>query len=249
MGALTSERPLWPAFSGPATSAEVERVPLSERGLPASTYELVRRAAELGPTARPCRCCPTPSTFTRPSSGRSRSWLRDVHRVASRAGRAGRDAAVTPSRSSRSTARTCSRCCWPPRRSGSTRRSIPGLTRWSTRAELVRLSGAKVIAASGPELDAGVWARAREIAQPPARERCWRCARPPHRANRPPLEPLPGGEVAYLQERMAGADGIRPARTPPRPRTTSPATCTPAARPARRSSPRGRTPTRSPTPG
>ena len=48
MGTLTSES-LWPAFSGPADLVEVERVPLGERGLPASTYELVRRAAELWP--------------------------------------------------------------------------------------------------------------------------------------------------------------------------------------------------------
>ena len=48
MGAVRTELPLWPAFSGPADLAEVERIPLSERGLPASTYELVTRAAEIG---------------------------------------------------------------------------------------------------------------------------------------------------------------------------------------------------------
>ena len=47
MGAVTSELALWPPFSGPAHLAEVERTPLGDRGLPASTYELVRRATEL----------------------------------------------------------------------------------------------------------------------------------------------------------------------------------------------------------
>jgi hypothetical protein len=40
---------LWPTFRGPADPAEIERVPLEERGLPASTYELVTRAACLWP--------------------------------------------------------------------------------------------------------------------------------------------------------------------------------------------------------
>ena len=59
MGALTTENELlWPPFHGPSDLAEVERVPLSERGLPASTYELVRRAAEaddedFGPPSSP----------------------------------------------------------------------------------------------------------------------------------------------------------------------------------------------------
>ena len=75
MGALTTENELlWPSSHGPSDLAEVERVPLSERGLPASTYELVRRAAELGPTGGPCPCCRMPSCFTRHSCGRSPSW-------------------------------------------------------------------------------------------------------------------------------------------------------------------------------
>jgi len=40
---------LWPTFGGPADPAEIERVPLEERGLPATTYELRTRAACLWP--------------------------------------------------------------------------------------------------------------------------------------------------------------------------------------------------------
>jgi fatty-acyl-CoA synthase len=54
---------LWPTFRGPADLAEIERVPLEERGLPASTYELVTRAACLWPD-RPDVCWRTPSTST-----------------------------------------------------------------------------------------------------------------------------------------------------------------------------------------
>jgi fatty-acyl-CoA synthase len=49
MGTLTFKLPLWPAFGEPADLAEVEQIALSERGLPASTYELVTRAAERWP--------------------------------------------------------------------------------------------------------------------------------------------------------------------------------------------------------
>ena len=41
--------PLWPRYSSPDDIADIERTPLSERGLPASTYELLCRAARLWP--------------------------------------------------------------------------------------------------------------------------------------------------------------------------------------------------------
>ena len=43
------ESRLWPAANGPGHLAEIERVPLDERGLPPSTYELLCRAENLWP--------------------------------------------------------------------------------------------------------------------------------------------------------------------------------------------------------
>jgi hypothetical protein len=40
---------LWPRYSSPDDVVEIESTPLSERGLPASTYELLCRAARLWP--------------------------------------------------------------------------------------------------------------------------------------------------------------------------------------------------------
>ena len=75
MGALTTENELlWPSFHGPSDLAAVERVPLSERGLPTSTYELVRRAAELWPDRPAVSVLPMPSHSTRRSCGHSPSW-------------------------------------------------------------------------------------------------------------------------------------------------------------------------------
>ncbi|MGO9961309.1 MAG: AMP-binding protein [Solirubrobacteraceae bacterium] len=135
MGALTAENELvWPSFHGPAALAEVERVPLSDRGLPASTYEL---AAEVVGVYAPIN---------------------------------------------------------------------PGLTAGHA-TELMRRSGANVIAASGAELDPDVWAQARTIAANTG-ARALLALRPTAASNEPPsLEPLDGTDVAYLAQRMARADG------------------------------------------
>ena len=66
MGAVTSELALWPPFSGPAHLAEVERTPLGDRGLPASTYELVTRAAELWPDRPAISVLPDAERFHMP---------------------------------------------------------------------------------------------------------------------------------------------------------------------------------------
>ena len=44
-----SEALLWPRYSSPADIAEIESIPLSQRGLPESTYAIVRRAAARWP--------------------------------------------------------------------------------------------------------------------------------------------------------------------------------------------------------
>ncbi|MBV9006103.1 MAG: AMP-binding protein [Solirubrobacterales bacterium] len=82
MGALRTELPLWPAFSGPAGLAEVERVPLGERGLPASTYELVTRAAELWPDRPAVSVLPDAARFHTPLVRSFAELAQDVHRAA-----------------------------------------------------------------------------------------------------------------------------------------------------------------------
>jgi hypothetical protein len=73
MGALSTNLPLWPEFADPADLAEVEQIPLSERGLPATTYELVTRAAVLWPDRPVVSVLPDAERFHTPLPGRSRS--------------------------------------------------------------------------------------------------------------------------------------------------------------------------------
>ena len=59
--------------------AAVERVPLSERGLPASTYELVRRAASLWRDRPALSVLPDAESFRTPLVRTFAELARDVH--------------------------------------------------------------------------------------------------------------------------------------------------------------------------
>ena len=71
---------LWPPYSSPQDLAAIEAIPLAERGLPDSTYAVLKRAADLWPD-RTSRTHSGPSTQLpaiarlperNPSFGRSR---------------------------------------------------------------------------------------------------------------------------------------------------------------------------------
>ena len=204
MGALTTENELlWPSFHGPDDLAAVERVPLSERGLPASTYEIVRRAAELWPARPAVSVMPDAESFHTPLVRTFAELASDVHRAAAvLAGlgvRRGEAVAVVSV--------NCAEMLpllLAAEAVGIYTPINPGLTAEHA-TELVRRSGAGVIVASGPELDPHVWAHAREIATNTG-ARALLAFRPTAASGQPPaLEPLDGIEVAYLQARMAGA--------------------------------------------
>jgi fatty-acyl-CoA synthase len=213
MGALRTELPLWPAFSGPADLAEVERIPLSQRGRPASTYELVTRAAELWPDRPAVSVLPDADRFHMPLVRTFAQLNREVHRAAAvlvgLGVRRGEAVAVI--------AVNCAEMLpllLAAEAVGMYAPINPGLAPEHAIA-LLRLSGAKVIVASGPELDEGVWAHARAIAET-AGARALLALRPTAAPDKAPaLEPLDGVEVAYLQERIAGADGTELPVSPP----------------------------------
>jgi fatty-acyl-CoA synthase len=81
MPALTSA----PELLRPATSdpAEIERVPLDARGLPASTYHPLARAANLWPQRPAILCRPDSERWQQPSSRTFAEAATDVHRAAS----------------------------------------------------------------------------------------------------------------------------------------------------------------------
>jgi fatty-acyl-CoA synthase len=46
---------LWPTYDGPGDLAAIEAVPLADRGLPGTTYELLPAPPGCGRTGRPVR--------------------------------------------------------------------------------------------------------------------------------------------------------------------------------------------------
>ena len=206
MGALTTENELlWPSLDGPSDLAAVERVPLSERGLPASTYELVRRAAEMWPDRPAISVLPNAEAFNTPFVRTFAELAGDVHRAAAVLAELGvrrGDAVAVISVN-------CAEMLpllLAAEAVGIYAPINPGLTAEHA-TELVRRSGAQVIVASGPELDPEVWARTRAIAAHTG-ARALLALRPTAApVEAPSLEPLDGIETAYLAERMASADG------------------------------------------
>ncbi|HVQ52247.1 MAG TPA: acyl-CoA synthetase, partial [Mycobacterium sp.] len=58
---------LWPRYATPADLTDIESIPLTERGLPESTYELLARAARLWPDRTALTVLPDATRWTEPS--------------------------------------------------------------------------------------------------------------------------------------------------------------------------------------
>jgi acyl-CoA synthetase (AMP-forming)/AMP-acid ligase II len=211
--AIPSEELLWPRLTGPADLAEVERVPLADRGLPASTYELVARAARLWPDRTATSVMPDAERWQAAVSRTFGELAADVHRAANVLGELGveRDDAVAV------VSVNCAELLpllLAAEATGIFAPINPALgTEHAT--ELVRLAGARVIVASGPELDPVVWEHARTIARETGARALLALRPTAPEGEPPPLEPLGSAAVAYLAERMAGAhDGALPGPPP-----------------------------------
>jgi fatty-acyl-CoA synthase len=213
MGTVTSEIPLWPQFTAPGELAGVERIPLSQRGLPASTYELVRRAADLWPNRPAVSVLPDAERFHTPLVLTFAELAKDVHRAAAALAELG----VTRGDPVAVISVNCAEMLpllLAAEAVGIYAPINPGLASEHAVA-LVRLSGAKVIVAAGPELDEAVWVNARTIAQTTG-ARALLALRPTAPTGKAPaLEPLEGVEVAYLQDRMSDADDRALPGSPP----------------------------------
>ena len=214
MGPVTTENELlWPSFHGPDDLTAVERVPLSERGLPDSTYALVTRTAELWPDRPAVSVLPSAESFDAPLVRTFAELAADVHRAAAVLA----DLGVKRGQAVAVVSVNCAEMLpllLAAEAVGIYTPINPGLTAEHA-TELVRRSGASVIVAAGPELDRHVWAHARAIATSTG-ARALLALRPTAVSGQPPmLEPLDGIEVAYLDERMAENDATGLPAAPP----------------------------------
>lgn len=207
MSAPTSEL-LWPAFERPEDLEVVERIPLADRGLPASSFAALERAASLWPDRPAISVLPDAERWEQPHTRTFVELLLDVRRAAfalagAGVGRGEATAMLSVNCDELITAILAAQAI------GVAAPINPGLSVGHA-ADLVRLAGARTILASGPELDAAAWDAAREIAATTGAQTLL-ALRPTGAAGAAPsLEPIDGVDVGYFQDRLDASppDGL-----------------------------------------
>lgn len=152
---------LWPTYDGPGDLPVVETVPLADRGLPGTTYELLVRAAGLWPDRVALSVLPDGERWEQPVERTYAELLADVHRYANvfhalGVHRTDGVALLAPNCDELLTATLAAELAGiaAPINSGLSGEHI---------AELLRRSGARVLVAAGPELAPEVWESARAL--------------------------------------------------------------------------------------
>ena len=153
---------LWPTYDGPDDLPVIETVPLADRGLPGTTYELLVRAAGLWPERVALSVLPDGERWEHPAERTYAELLTEVHRHANvlyalGVRRTDTVALLAPNCDELVTATLAAQLAGiaAPINNGLSGQHI---------AELLRRSGARVLVAAGPDLAPEVWERARELA-------------------------------------------------------------------------------------
>lgn len=156
MTTTTSDTSLWwPQYRSPADLAAIEEVPLADRGLPTTTYELLRHAVDLRPEGPAVIVMPDAARWQEPISRTFADLLADVHRIANALHARGvrRDDVVTLM------APNCADLI--PAMLGAQLAGVAAPVNGALVPEhvasLLERSGSRVVIAAPPELDEGVW--------------------------------------------------------------------------------------------
>ncbi|GAB3571037.1 acyl-CoA synthetase [Amycolatopsis endophytica] len=154
--------PLWPSYEGPDDLTAVEAVPLAERGLPVSTYELLVRTESLSPERPALTVLASAEQWESPQHWTYAELAATVRRYANaftdHGIRRGDPVAVL----SPNTA-TLPAVLLGAEAAGIVSPLNPALDE-GVLESLLRLSRAKILVAAGPELDPEVWHRALALA-------------------------------------------------------------------------------------
>jgi len=202
---------LWPRYADPADLSAIEAVLLADRGLPATTYALLDRAATLWPERIAVTVLPEAARWTEPLRRTYGELIADVHRAANALHTLGvrRNDAVALMSANCYELVTATLAA---ELAGIAAPLNGGLSR-SHLAELLRRSGARVLVAAGPELAPDVWDTAQELA--PELDVIL-VLRPTGAEGAPaPLPAIPGVRVEYFGHLAATKDPAAFAGTPP----------------------------------
>ncbi|MGI5132257.1 acyl-CoA synthetase [Pseudonocardia sp. CA-107938] len=153
---------LWPRYAGPGDLAAIEAVPLADRGLPESTYALLRRAAAAWPDRRATTVLPVAARWQEPVRRTFAELLADVHRYANLL----RELGVRRTDAVALMAPNCADlipATLAAQLAGIASPLNGGLSR-AHLSELLRRSGARVLITAGPELAPEIWDTAQALA-------------------------------------------------------------------------------------
>ncbi|MET0916037.1 MAG: acyl-CoA synthetase [Jiangellaceae bacterium] len=194
--------PLWPWYSRPDDVVEIERTPLSERGLPASTYDLLCRAARLWPDRTAATILPNTERWQEPVKLTFTKLLADVNRIANLlaeigVGRQDTVALLSPNCQELISATLAAQTA------GIAVPINPGLSE-DYISELLQRSGARVLVAAGPDLDPVVTAAAFSLAKKGLVD-CVLLMSPTGQAPAGPALTVGSASVDYLTSRAAHA--------------------------------------------
>ena len=152
---------LWPSYSSPQDLAAIEAIPLAERGLPDSTYAVLRRAADLWPDRTALTVLPDALRWQQPVRRTFGELLSDVHKTANLL----RDLGVTRHSPVALISANCNELITATLAAQLAGIAAPingGLSKEHV-TELVQRSGARVLVAAAPELDETCWQVARHL--------------------------------------------------------------------------------------
>lgn len=194
--------PLWPSYVGSGDLAAVEAVPLEDRGLPASTYELLVRTASASPDRPALTVLASAQQWERPERWTYAELLAAVCRYANAftshgVGRGDPVAVLTPNTG------VLPAVLLGAEAAGIVSPLNPALDE-DVLASLLRRSRAKILVAAGPELDPDVWRTALSLASRLGLTAVF-ALRPTAAEGEPPTLENDGGiAVGYLDEVAAG---------------------------------------------
>ncbi|MFJ9214053.1 acyl-CoA synthetase [Streptomyces sp. NPDC102264] len=207
-----SNTALWPDYSTPHSLTAIEEVPLDARKLPASTYAVLDRAADLWPDRPAVTFLPRAEDW---QAGRTRTFAElrgEVNRIAGvfRSQGIGRGQAVgllSPNTALLPSALLAAQSA------GIAAPVNPHLPAAQI-TRLLRLAGARVLVAAGPELDPEVWRTALAVAAE-LRPAALYALRPTGAEGDGPQLGAPNGTaVGYLHTAMAAEPDQRPSQPP-----------------------------------
>jgi fatty-acyl-CoA synthase len=204
---------LWPRYLEPSDLTEIEKIPLDSRGLPETTYAVLRRAAERWPDRRAITVIHDAKHFADAPSWTFAELSARTDRIASvllATGIRRRDAVglVSPNVADLIMTILAAEAV------GLAAPANPALSGDHV-IDLFRRGGVRVIVAAGPEIDEEIWAKARIVAEALGVTALY-ALRPTTRPEHAPrLEPVRGIETGYLDDAVAASDPSLVA-TPPK---------------------------------